>query len=61
MLSIVKKKPKPHHHALSAAGFNNYFLLPSSLTLSAAPSLEIAHETHICGTKHETRGVRLVV
>lgn len=34
-------------------GDNNYFLLPSSVTLSAAPSLETLHGTHGSKTKHE--------
>lgn len=37
-------------------GDNNYFLSPSSVTLSAAPSLETLHETHGSKTKHERTG-----
>lgn len=35
---------------------DNYFLLPSSVTLPAAPSLETLHGTHRSKTKHERRG-----
>lgn len=37
-------------------GDNNYFLSPSSVTLSAAPSLETLHGTHGSKTKHERTG-----
>lgn len=37
-------------------GDNNYFLLPSSVTLPAAPSLETLHGTHRSKTKHERGG-----
>lgn len=37
-------------------GDNNYFLLPSSVTLPAGPSLETLHGTHGSKTKHERRG-----
>lgn len=35
---------------------DNYILLPSSVTLPAAPSLETLHRTHRSKTKHEKRG-----
>ena len=35
---------------------DNYFLLPSSVTLPVGPSLETLHGTHRCRTKHERRG-----
>lgn len=37
-------------------GDNNYFLLPSSVSLSAAPSLETLYGTHRSKTKHERKG-----
>lgn len=39
---------------------NNYFLLPSSVTLPAAPSLETLHGTHRSKTKHEREGSECV-
>lgn len=35
---------------------NSYFLLPSSVTLPAAPSLETLYGTRRCNTEHERRG-----
>lgn len=53
LLSESKKKTKNPITMHSELQGDNYFLLPSSVTLPAAPSLETLHGTHRSKTKHE--------
>lgn len=50
------KKAKTSSPCTGVLQGDNYFLLPSSVTLPAAPSLETLHGTHRSKTKHERRG-----
>lgn len=51
-----RKKAKTSWPCTRVLQVDNYFLLPSSVTLPAAPSLETLHGTHRSKTKHERRG-----
>lgn len=53
LLSKSKKKTKNPITMHSELQGDNYFLLPSAVTLPAAPSLETLHGTHRSKTKHE--------
>lgn len=50
------KKAKTSSPCTGVLQGDNYFLLPSSVTLPAASSLETLHGTHRSKTKHERRG-----